>query len=130
MEASVFYFTFVFVCAFPIDWDTCHVSSPLGYCTSERKREEGERKWCKRNQADKDTCRTSRQVAQHGLAAVNVIDIGLTSKTETHTHTHTNTQSYSYLYSLISLSHLFTCPLMPARKMSCISIVLLGRVCH
>lgn len=49
-----------------------------------------------------------------------------------HTHTHTSTHSLShyYLFSLITITHLSTCPLMPARKMSCISIVPLGRVCH
>lgn len=47
-----------------------------------------------------------------------------------HTHKHTRTRGCYYLYSVITLTHLFTCPLMPARKMSCISIVPLGRVCH
>lgn len=47
-----------------------------------------------------------------------------------HTQAHMHTLSHYYLHSLITITHLFTCPLMPARKMSCVSIVLLGRVCH
>ncbi len=110
------------------NWDTCHMHSPLGCRTPVRKR--GETMWRKTNEANKDNCQSSRQVAQHDLATVNVIDILLTSKTDTHTHKHTHTGSCYYLYSLITITHLFTCPLMPARKMSCISIVPLGRVCH
>lgn len=45
-------------------------------------------------------------------------------------HKHTCSPSYNHLYSLITLTRLFMCPLMPARKMSCISIVPLGCVCH
>lgn len=40
-EAGVFLFH-LSLCAFRIDWDTCHTNSPLGYCTPARKREEGE----------------------------------------------------------------------------------------
>lgn len=72
----------------------------------------------------------SRQVAQHGLYCECDRYQADVEDRYIHKHEHTHSLSRNYLYSLITITHLFTCPLMPARKMSCISIVPLGRVCH